>query len=84
MSDKQAFSKLLNDSIKYKTPHLYQARLPGYKIEIKLAEHNQKMAKKILKVKQNNEENMQSLGGRSGITAMLGRAQVIPPMKAKD
>jgi hypothetical protein len=43
------------------------------KVELKLAEVNQKMAKKILKVKQNNEENMLSLGGRSGITAMLSR-----------
>lgn len=73
MSDGEAFSKLLNESIKYKTPHLYQQRLPAYKVELKLAEVNQKMAKKILKVKQNNEENMLSLGGRSGITAMLSR-----------
>ena len=42
------------------------------------------MAKKILKVKQNNEENMQSLGGRSGITAMLSRKLVVAPMKHKD
>ena len=51
MSDGEAFSKLLNESIKYKTPHLYQQRLPAYKVEMRLAEVNQKMAKKILKVK---------------------------------
>jgi len=27
---------------------------------------------------------MQSLGGRSGISAMLGRVLAVPPMKLKD
>jgi hypothetical protein len=41
------------------------------------------MVKKILKVKQNNEENMQSLGGRTGISSFFGKVMAVGPMNSK-
>jgi hypothetical protein len=53
---------------------VYRAKIPGYKKELYLLPTNEKMVKKILKVKKNNEAGMQSIGGASGITSMLNRA----------
>jgi hypothetical protein len=36
------------------------------------------MARKILKVKQNNEEGIESVGGASGITSFLSRTKPVP------
>jgi hypothetical protein len=41
----------MNESIQFKTPENFRAKIPGYKVEINLSQVNQKMAKKILKVK---------------------------------
>lgn len=65
---------MLVESINYREPDSYRAKIPGYKKEINLLQVNTKMVKKILKVKQNNEVGMASIGGASGISSMLSRA----------
>lgn len=71
--DKQKLTRMLIDFIQYNRPDKYRAKIPGYELVLNLVTVNKNMAKKILKVKQNNDEGMQSVGGASGITSMLSR-----------
>lgn len=86
LDETQATNELLEKEIRYNKPEFYRAKIPGYKKELYLLPVNKKMVSKILKVKQNNEVGLASVGGASGITSMLSRAHQIlnPQMTFKD
>lgn len=73
MDERRALRILLNESLMYETPEVYRSKIPGYKKELNLQQVNTKMVKKILAVKKNNEDGLNSIGGASGITSMLSR-----------
>lgn len=73
MDEARALKILLHESLNFDKPEVYRSKIPGYKKELNLQSVNTKMTKKILAVKKNNEEGMQSIGSASGITSMLSR-----------
>ena len=68
MNEFHALKVLLIDTIEYKEPSLYRVKMPSYATQKNTMNNNLKIVKKIIKVKQNNEDGVQSVGGASGIS----------------
>lgn len=68
MNEFHALKVLLVDTIHYKEPALYRSKMPAYATQKNTMNNNLKIVKKIIKVKQNNEDGVQSVGGASGIS----------------
>lgn len=73
MKDKEAYKNLTEIKIGYLEPSKYRSRIPGYREQLNLQQVNIKQAKKIIQVKKNNSDGLQTIGGASGITSMLSR-----------